>query len=89
MLKFANVDLKLISDIEKYQFVESTIRNGISMICKDCTGASNIFLKSHAANKPTSYITYLDANNLYGHSRMQLFQTKILDWVNSKDFKPR
>ena len=88
MLKFTNVDLKLISDIEKYQFVESMIRDGISMISKDCAGASNIFLKSHGANKPTSFIIYLDAKKLYGHSRRQLFLTKILDWVNSKDFKP-
>ena len=28
------VSLKLISDIEKYQFIESVIRGVISMICK-------------------------------------------------------
>ena len=37
-------------------------------------------------NKPTSHITYLDANNLYGYSIMQPISTKILDWVNPKDF---
>ena len=34
MLRFTDANLKLISDIEMYQFVESTITGGISMICK-------------------------------------------------------
>ena len=31
-LKFTDVDLKLIWDIEKYQFIENTIRDSIAMI---------------------------------------------------------
>ena len=68
MLSITDVNLKLISDTEKYQFIESTIRGGISMICKDYPEVNNKFLKSYEANKPTSHIIYLDANNLYGHS---------------------
>ena len=34
MLKFTDVNIKPISDVEKYQFVESVIRSTISMICK-------------------------------------------------------
>ena len=41
MLKFTDVNLKLTSDIEKYQFIESTIRGGaISIICKEFAKAS-------------------------------------------------
>ena len=54
MLKFINVNLKLISDIEKYKFIESTRRGGVSMIFKGYTEAHNKFLKSYDANKPTS-----------------------------------
>ena len=86
MLKFIDVNLKLISDIGKCQFIESSIRGGISMICKNYAEANNKFLKSYDANKCTWYIIYLDANNLYGHSMMQLLSTEILDWVNPKDF---
>ena len=85
LLRFTDVNLKLISDIEKYQFMESTIRGGISMICKGYPEASNEFLK-YDANKTTSYIIYLDTNNLYGHSMMQLLPAEILDWVNTKEF---
>ena len=56
------------------------------MICKGFAEASNKFLKSYDANKPTSHIIYLDANNFYGHSIMELLATEILHWVNPKDF---
>ena len=85
MLRLSSVNSKLILNIEKYQFIESTIR-AISIICKGYAEANNIFLKSYDANKPTSYIIYLDANNLYGHSIMQLLPTEIFNLVNPKDF---
>ena len=84
--RFTDVNLKLISNIKKYQFFESPIRGSISMIFKGYAKANNKFLKSYDANKPTSYIIYLDANNLYGHSIMHILPTEILDWVNPKDF---
>ena len=57
MLRFADVNLILVSDIEKYQFFESTIRGNTSMMCKGYAEANNKFLKWHDANnKPTSYI---------------------------------
>ena len=46
MLRLTSVNSKLISNIEKYQFIESTIRGGISIICKGYAEANNIFLKS-------------------------------------------
>ena len=56
------------------------------MICKGCAEASNKFLKSSIDKKPTSYIIYLDANNLYGHSVKQLLPTEILDCVVLNNF---
>ena len=47
------------------------------MIFKGYNGANNKFLKSCDANKPTSYIMYLDANNLHGLSMMLLLPTEI------------
>ena len=62
------------------------IRGGISIICNAYGEAYNKLLKSDYANKPTLYIIYLDDNNLYGHSMMQLLPIEILFWVNIKDF---
>ena len=58
------------------------------MLCKGYAEANNKLLKSHNTNKPTSYIIYLDANNLYVYmdTMTQPLPTEILDWVNPKDF---
>ena len=56
------------------------------MICNGYTKANSKFLKSYDANKSTSYLICLDANNLYRHSMMKLLTTKILDWLNPKYF---
>ena len=86
MLRFTDGNLNLMSNIEKYQFVESAMSGGISIICNSYAKANNIFLKSCNANKTSLYIIYLHANNLSEHSMMKLLPTEIVDWVNSKDF---
>ena len=68
MKKFCSARLKLISDIEKYQFIESMTRVVIAMISKGYAEVNSKFSKSYDLNKPTSYIIYLDPNNFYGHS---------------------
>ena len=60
------------------------MKGGILMISKGYTEANNKFLESHDDNKPTSNFIYLDANNLYEHSMMQLLPTEILDRINPK-----
>ena len=59
MLRFTDVNLKLISDIEKYRFVESTVRGAISVTSKGYAEANSKFLKSYDAYKPTLYIMHL------------------------------
>ena len=47
---------------------------------KDQAKFNNKLLKLSDANKSRMYIIYLDANNLYGHSIIKLFSTKIFAW---------
>ena len=86
MLRFYDFNLKLISVIGKHQFIESTLRGCISVTFKEYAEVSNKFSKSYYAKKLTSYIKYLDANNLYKHSTIKLLPTQIPDWANPKDF---
>ena len=79
---------KQISDIGKYQFVGSTKRGGTSIICRGHSETNNKFLKSYDPSNPSKNIMYLDANNLYEHSMMQLLPTEIFDWVIPKNFNP-
>ena len=49
-----------------YLFVEKEMRGGTFYIAKRFSKANNKYMKSNDNNKPNKYITYLDANNLYG-----------------------
>ena len=54
-----------------YLFVENNIRGGISMISNRHAKANNKYLEDVGdfdPQKPNKFITYLDANNLYGFS---------------------
>ena len=53
VLKFTDISLKLIWNIEKHHTIENTIRGDISMIYKNYSVANNEFLKFYDANKPT------------------------------------
>ena len=56
ILRFTGVSLKLISDIEKYQFIEIMIRGVISMICKSYGKANIKCLKSYDPIKSLIHI---------------------------------
>ena len=56
------------------------------MICRGHSEAKNKFLKSNDPSKPSTNIMYLDANNLFGHSKIQLLPTEMFDWVIPKHF---
>ena len=65
MLKMAEIELELISDIDMHLFAEKGIRGGISYIAKRHCKANNKYMKYYDSSKESKYITYLDANNLY------------------------
>ena len=65
MLKMANIELEKISDIDKYLFIEKGIREGISQIAKRYAKANNKYLNDYNPKKPSTFISYLDMNNLY------------------------
>ena len=46
LLRFNDTNFKLLSDIEKYQLIESTIGKSLSVICKGYAEVNNKFLKS-------------------------------------------
>ena len=66
MLKITGIELKLISDIDMNLFIEKGMRGGISYFAKRSIKANNKYMQSYDVNKPSKFIMYLDANNLYG-----------------------
>ena len=66
MLKMTGVKVQKISDIDQYLFIEKGTRGGISYIAKRYAKANNRCMSDYDPNKPSTFITYLDKNNLYG-----------------------
>ena len=62
MLKMTGVKLELISDMQKYLFVDQGLRRGISYICE----ATNKYMKHYDPTEESKFKMYLDANSLYG-----------------------
>ena len=68
MLKMTGIKLEKISDIGKYLFIEKGSRGGISPIAKRYAKANNKYISDYDFEKPSTFVTYLGKNNLYGWS---------------------
>ena len=84
MLKMTNIELELMSDIDMFQFIEKGMRGGTSYIANRFGGANNKYMKSYDKTKPSKYITYLDANNLYGWAMSQYLLIGKFRWMTDK-----
>jgi len=84
MLKMTDIKLELMSDIDMFQFIEKGIRGGTSYIASRFGEANNKYMKSYDKTKPSQYITYLDANNLYGWAMSQHLPPGKFRWMTDK-----
>ena len=66
MLKMAGVKLEKTSDIDKYLFIEKGLREGIFYIAKRYAKANNKYMNDYDPKKPSTFISYIEMNNLYG-----------------------
>ena len=66
MPKKTNVKLELLTDYDMLLMVEEGVRVGICHSIHRYAKASNKHMKNYDKNTESSYIKYLDANNLYG-----------------------
>ncbi|XP_041366673.1 uncharacterized protein LOC121381425 [Gigantopelta aegis] len=85
MLRMGNVQLELLTDIDMHLMIEQGLRGGISMISKKFAKANNHYLETYNERKPSTYLMYLDANNLYGHSMSQYLPEREFQWVEDLD----
>ena len=87
VLKFTKVQLDTIDDIEMYQFMERGIRGGISMISHRYAEANNSHLSDYNPEKSRTFITYQDANNLYGEAMVQYLPISEFKWLSERDIQ--
>ena len=65
-LKKTGVKLELITDYDMILMTEKGIRGGICQATHRYAEANNKYIKNCNKNIDSSYIKYLNANNLYG-----------------------
>ena len=85
MLKMTGVKLEKISDIDQYLFIAKGARGGVSYIAKRYTKANNKYMCYYDSNKQSTFITYLDKNNLYGWAMSEYLPYGELEWLKNVD----
>ena len=84
-LKFTKVELELLSDVAMLYFIISCIRGGVSTISTRFSEANNKYMTNHDPTKESKFITYLDANNLYGSAMSKKLPTHGFKWMTDTD----
>ena len=82
-LKKMNVILELLTDYNMLLMVEEGIRGGICHSIHRYAKANNKYMENYDENKESSYIQYLDANNLYGWAMSQKLPKNNFKWVEN------
>ena len=81
MLKPTGIEIDLVYDQEMYEMIEAGLRGGMTQTTCKKVEANNKYMGSdYDKNKASSYINYLDANNLYGLIMIQKLPYRSLKW---------
>ena len=78
-LLMTGIELDLITELEMLEMIEKMKRGGLWFVGSERhVKANNHYLEDYDDTKPETYLMYFDANNLYGHSMMQLLAYRNL-----------
>ena len=86
-LKIAKVRLELLTDYDMLMMIEKGIRGGVSMISTRYGKANNPYMKDYDPDQPTKFISYLDANNLYGWAMSKPLPIDCFRFMNNEEMK--
>ena len=89
-LKKTGIRLELLLDPDMLLMFERGIRGGITQSVHRWAAANNPYMGSeYDKSKPTKYLQYLDANNLYGWAMSQSLPTGGFRWIKLGDRNPK
>ena len=81
-LKKTKVELELLKDYDIILMTEKGIRGGICQTSHRHIKANDPYMKNYDKDIISSYIEYLDANNLYEWAMSQKLPVNDFKWVN-------
>ena len=84
MLKITKVKIELLTDIDMVLMVENAIRGGLTQVVKKYGVANNKYLPDYDKNQKSTYLQYLDANNLYGYAMIKKLPLNGFKWSDPK-----
>ena len=82
-LKETGQQLQLLHDYDMLMMIERGIRGGITHISKRYAEANNKYMENYNPDEESSFIQYLDANNLYGWAMTQNLPTHGFKWMEN------
>ena len=84
-LKKTQVKLELLTDNDMLLMFEERIRGGMCQATHKYAKANNKYMNSHDKNNESSYLEYLDANNLYGWAMSQKLPVRNFKRIEKGD----
>ena len=80
-LKKIKVKLELLTDVDMLLMVEEGIRDGICEAIHRYAKANNKYMNNYDKSFESSYLVYLESNNLYGWAMSQKLPVNGFRWV--------
>jgi len=81
----AHGGMHLMTDPDMYLMIERAIRGGVSMIIKRYAKANNKYMKNYARHIASSFIKYVDMNNLYGGAMCKKLPLNNFRWGTEEE----
>ena len=81
VFKKTNIEIEVLTDYDMLLMVEEGIRGGICHSIHRYAEANNKYMKNYKDNEESSYIKYLDANNLYGWAMSKKLPVNGFKWT--------
>ena len=81
-LKKAEVKLELLTDINMLLMIEDGIRGGMCQSVHRYAEANNKYMKNYNKSIESSYLMYLDTNNMYGWKMSKKLPINGFKWEN-------
>jgi hypothetical protein len=86
-LKLTGVSLELPKDIDMILMIKAGTRGGISSIMHRYAKANNKYMSDYDAKVASTFIKYLDANNLYGWAMCLPLPTGNFKWMTEDELR--